>query len=405
MNRKGQQGATAIFVAVVIVVLLGFGAFAVDASYWLFQRTRLQKIADAAALSCVINSSTCQTGVRNPNTQAIITNVSETGVSVKTTNTVTCPVPAVQSGCVEAVASITAPSFLGGVFGVSSANVAATAVAGRVGQATGCMMVLNSSNTSSKVNGTPKLLGSNCTNYFNWFGTFPGQPLIQGDANYYFNGTDSCGSDCSPPAQLGTGPLTDPTPLASIVAYSTANSQGAATCKNATCNLSPGYYPTGINCDTKSDCVLAPGNYFLDGPLNVDSNGKMTGTGVFFYMRGTGANGNITFTAGAEVSLTNAGGTTGTCAATNNQLLFYSASAFSGGQVFKFQGGPGSGLRGNISLAGYKMDLGGGSNSAIDGTLVVGTFEANGNNTITMDPSVLSCKFGGPGGGRPALLL
>lgn len=404
MNRKNQKGAVAIVVALTMLVLLGFGAFGIDISYWMFERTRMQKIADAAALSCVINSSTCQTGVRNPNTQTIITNVSETGVSVKTTNTVTCPVPASQSGCVEAVASITAPSFLGVVFGRSSTDISATAIAGRVGQATGCMMVLS---TTDKINGNPEILGSNCTNYFGRFGTFPGKPLIQGDANYYFSGTDNCGADCSPPAVLGSGLLTNPTPLANIVTFSTANPRAnPGGCGNDTCNLSPGYYATGIDCSgSKSDCRLASGNYFLDGPIDVANNGKMTGSGVFFYMRGTGADGSINFTAGAEVNLTNAGGTTGTCAATNNQLLFYSPSAYSDSQVFRFQGGAGSVLRGNVSLAGYFMDLGGNASTTINGTIVVGKLETSGTVSVTMDPSVLSCKFGGPGGGRPALLL
>ena len=48
---KDQRGATAVIVAIVLVVLIGFAAFAVDIGYLYATRNELQNIADAAALA------------------------------------------------------------------------------------------------------------------------------------------------------------------------------------------------------------------------------------------------------------------------------------------------------------------------------------------------------------------
>ena len=50
-HNKNQRGATALIVAVVLIILIGVGALAIDLGFAYFQRTNLQKAADAAALA------------------------------------------------------------------------------------------------------------------------------------------------------------------------------------------------------------------------------------------------------------------------------------------------------------------------------------------------------------------
>lgn len=48
---SGQRGATSIIVAIVMAMLIGFSAFAIDVGYFLSTRSQLQNIADSAALA------------------------------------------------------------------------------------------------------------------------------------------------------------------------------------------------------------------------------------------------------------------------------------------------------------------------------------------------------------------
>src|SRR5438477_11739066 len=52
----GEQGGfVAVWMGLMLVVLLGMGAFAVDVSYWHYSQTRLQRAADAAALAGAVS--------------------------------------------------------------------------------------------------------------------------------------------------------------------------------------------------------------------------------------------------------------------------------------------------------------------------------------------------------------
>ena len=54
-RRPDQGGFVAVWMALMLVVLLGMGAFAVDVSYWHYSQTRQQRAADAAALAGAVS--------------------------------------------------------------------------------------------------------------------------------------------------------------------------------------------------------------------------------------------------------------------------------------------------------------------------------------------------------------
>ena len=51
LRRDGEHGVVAVWVALTMVVLLGFAGWAVDFSRWNDERAHMQKAADAAALA------------------------------------------------------------------------------------------------------------------------------------------------------------------------------------------------------------------------------------------------------------------------------------------------------------------------------------------------------------------
>ena len=52
---SNEEGSIAILVAFLLTIFIGFMGLAVDFSYAYLQKTRLQKVADAEALACVIS--------------------------------------------------------------------------------------------------------------------------------------------------------------------------------------------------------------------------------------------------------------------------------------------------------------------------------------------------------------
>ncbi|MGI9077794.1 MAG: pilus assembly protein TadG-related protein [Gemmatimonadaceae bacterium] len=57
-RRGSRRGAVLVMVAVLLTVLLGFGAFAIDLSQVMAHRSELQRAADAAALAAVVQLTT-----------------------------------------------------------------------------------------------------------------------------------------------------------------------------------------------------------------------------------------------------------------------------------------------------------------------------------------------------------
>jgi len=357
MNRDRQRGATAVFVAVMIFLLLAFVALAVDATYWMFERTRLQKIADASALSCLINSSTCTTGVANPNTQTIITNVSETGVSVQTTNTITCPAPAIQAGCVEAIASSVSPGFFGQIMGVFNVPLNARAVAGRVSGGAACVFA----DTSTHMQGNAQMNGTNCS--FNLAGFRHTGAAYGINASGTPNGINLYNrvEDCASPSNCNVSPTNIPQTLSAPPATpQAANTTARDNCQtgctiptsgpkkdwivcpnNTSCTFEPGTYTRNIDCSGANvTCTLNTGVYTLNGNVSgPGSNGSLvSGTGGVQIQLGNNANFNMG--GGGRVALTAL--QTGTCSGTNDasaQIVIYST----GSGTITLQGNSGTG--------------------------------------------------------------
>lgn len=266
--KNTESGAVLPFFALVLVMLLGLAAFAVDFGFAAMRQAQLQAVADAEALACARTYTTCSTG----GDQFPLTN--SFGFTINMTVPVTCPNTATQSNCVQAVASNVWNTYFLPVFGVNSLNLSKTAVAGtRI--ASDALIIrgpvrMNGTNIATISNGSVAIGGGiTTTNQSGIDANGSGATITA-----YNNSTNSCGS-CTP-AVKGTAD-----PLPAIPAYVPPLSptpRSAPVCVSNTGTFLPGTYSSAVSMSCASNTLTA-GTYYFNGGF--DNNGMtLTGLGV-----------------------------------------------------------------------------------------------------------------------------
>ena len=136
-NNDGERGAVSVIVAIMLVVLLGFGAMAVDVAMLYSERTQLRNGADAAALAVAqkcaknasdpdcSNTSSIARGLANSNANDGLSNIKSIVLN-KTTRTVTATVGSQEAGHTPNEVSL----FLARALGFNSAEVNAPSTVG-----------------------------------------------------------------------------------------------------------------------------------------------------------------------------------------------------------------------------------------------------------------------------------
>lgn len=321
---RDRSGAFAPISALLLIVILGFGALAVDMGYAYIERSQLQATADATALTGALQLPD-QTEMVN---QALV--IAEANMAATKYGTVLAnadiqagnwdpatrtfvaglaPINAVQTTTRRQVASGNpAPSFLGGIFGISNYDVAAASIATQgVGEdlfPSGCIMSLSETEEDAfYIFGTATITATACSievasdhecamhahgtptvTYVDGDGSIsvaggycengsvdidpPPDTDYQGDVDDPYRNTDPCqtGLNCSAPCDYTDATFTD-----SAVA------------------------PAGVYCGgitwTGSGTATFAGDYIIrEGALNIGGNVAIDGSGgVGFYLQGAGS--------------------------------------------------------------------------------------------------------------------
>lgn len=266
--KNNESGAVLPFFALILVVLLGLAAFAVDFGFAAMRQAQLQAVADAEALACARTYTTCSTG----GDQFPLTN--SFGFTINMTVPVTCPNTATQSNCVQAVASNVWNTYFLPVFGVNSLNLSKTAIAGtRI--ASNALIVrgpvrMNGTNIATISNGSVAIGGGITTTNKSGIDANGAGATITA----YNNSTNSCGS-CTPAVR------STPDPLPTIPAYvppASPTPRTAPVCVSNAGTFLPGTYSAAISMSCTNN-TLTPGIYYFNGGF--DNNGRtLTGAGV-----------------------------------------------------------------------------------------------------------------------------
>lgn len=175
-----ESGAALILVAAGIFALVGFGALSVDVGYLYSAQRELQASANAAALAgakdigvggnpqATATSYSSVTGNKNANPNLTLASISATLFCFKTgggctTNQTSTP-PLTSANGIQVQETATAPLFFARIFGMSSVQLSATAVAlaaGGVPHPLNVVFILDT--TQSMTNSDPKCFKSGST--------------------------------------------------------------------------------------------------------------------------------------------------------------------------------------------------------------------------------------------------
>ena len=318
-NKNQPKGIALIWVALTIVIIVGFVGFTLDVAYGLWVAHQLQNAADAAALAgaqqvkfdladtrqaavdiALLNFAAGEpvrldpNGANDPDGDVVI------GRYSRETDEFT---PNLQSpNAVKVVARRTDES-LGGpvftifarIFGISTVNISREAVAVSGGGTGAGLIALNPEDRwSLRVHGTatltvdggPIFVNSDNTNAVRANGDVvidAPELNVTGDARF------SGGAEFEGDLNTGTTPIPDPLALLPAPTWSPASDLGTVSVTgNEDVQLVPGFYSGGISANNGT-VTLVPGIYILDGEgLNITGNTIFTAEGVMFYITGTG---------------------------------------------------------------------------------------------------------------------
>ena len=276
-STNAEEGSVLTIVALMMFVFILFLGLAVDGGYTYLQRTRLQQVADAEALACVISPSSRPCPQNGG--EALYTELNPYGFDVHIENpgNNSLCLTGGQTGCARATAQVTWDTFLIRVAGFNQLTLSATAVAGR-NKVSSCIITT----ADFRANGTNIVNLNNCAASIggNLSSTNQSGINISGAGSItVFNGNspNNCGS-CSP-LPVGVSSQLPDLPSSAIP---TKNINGTAlttlpytSCTNSSCI--PAIYTGGV-VTLNANTTLQTGYYVFNNGFN--NNGKTLTSGA-----------------------------------------------------------------------------------------------------------------------------
>lgn len=382
-TRHQQQGAVAVLVAILLVVLLGIGALAIDGGNAFLSRAQMQNAADAAAHAGAV--ALVSGGDATAATNAAIAYAASNGYTISASDI--C-FPQTPGSCTPAAASgsetlvrveFNKPVglFLGKIIGAQDWNIGVAATAGNISTPSpACLTTVN----GLIINGNDLISMANCSaaignasggrGITNPSGNNPPNPGAgisitgSGSTKVYNHPTSVECDACSPVAQNSTqtmpalpAPLAIPTALSAGTCTTSGNT---STCTSGSYTKSGGKYPFS----NSSNVIFNPGPYvFNDG---LDFAGTVTGTGGV----------TLFIPAGEELSLGGAVELTApACGQPNEGVVISSAST----KTLTWAGNNVVTLKGIIDVRLATLEIKGSSKFNMEGSLLAGSMDLRGN--------------------------
>jgi Flp pilus assembly protein TadG len=314
-NLKDESGQALIISALCMTCLFGFVALAADVGIMLREKRFVQTAADSAAIA---GASDLNYGNATTSAQAAAV---QNGFTTTTSGaTVTVNSPPLNgphtgvAGYVEAIVSQVQPTLFMGFFGRSSLTVSARAVATNLATGTNCMFLLGPSGQDINLTGAGGLSVSSCGIIANADVSISGSGSVDsksiGVAAPSPGYSESGSGRFNPLPIAGIAPISDPlafVPQPSVTSYPSCPAYSES--GSSPVILSPGCYG-GLSLTGSGAVTLTSGNYEFNGPVIFGGSGAITlGSGMYI------------FNTGASISLSGAGGVTG------SGVTFYVTSA------------------------------------------------------------------------------
>lgn len=305
MSKAGRRlgndtGSMAVLVAFLLLIFITFLGLAVDFGYAYLQRSRVQSVADAEALACVISPALNPCPASGAN---LYPEVNPYGLFVSTINpgdNSLCLDPATQSFCARATAKSSWNTFFINIFGVNTLNLSATALAAKIGEVPSCIVTTQDFNANGNnlvhLNNCSASIGGNLST------TNKSGIAIAGlGTTMIFNGNSPTGcGGCTPSPKGVLGQLPD----LPVTVIPTKNLNGLTlmtlpytSCTNSSCV--PAIY-TGGKVVLNTATTLTSGVYIFNGGFSNNGNTLASAPGgVGIYVPG-----NMPLTLSGTVNLT-----------------------------------------------------------------------------------------------------
>jgi Flp pilus assembly protein TadG len=357
--KREERGGTAIMVALLLPVLFGFAAFAVDGSHLYAQKTMLQNTADAAARAAIRKLPTLADvrlraiALAEQNMPPavygdVVTNTTvdsghyEAGVFTVTNSP--------GANAVRVIATRDVPLSIGAVFGMTTSTVDAQAIAllTNLQGYEACVLALEKVETGIEINGNVSIVMPTCALMAN--STAVDAFEVNGNSAYIEVSTIITvgGIDAHPntlhlanPPITGASPATDPYGnLPTSFTGLTSRSCPGNKCQDRT--IQPGRYTNQVT--FSGDVTLAPGMYYFQGGIKMSGQVNVTGTDVTMAYSGNVklSGNNVDFTIKApKTASTLAQGINGVALyglGTTAQLDINASDAYLDGAIYSPQG-------------------------------------------------------------------
>jgi Flp pilus assembly protein TadG len=301
-----QSGAVGMMFAFALPLVIGLGGAAVDYSNMSLQRTRIQAVADAAALAAAREFRLGNADLRTvTNAAQRYADASLAGQGLQATVEATADI---RARTVTVAITYRAATMVMGFLTPSGTALGASATARMVGGAPVCVVGLSETqNGTLTLSKNAKLEAPNCAIYSN--STKPNGIRAREDAMVKAAFVCSAGGvnrqslqSITPQPQTDCPKLRDPLAARALPTAGSCRERDLRI-RGGTHVLEPGTYCGGVEISNRATVTMRPGIYvFRDGPLRVSGNSSLTAEHVNLHFSGDDAR--IVFEQMTTISLT-----------------------------------------------------------------------------------------------------
>lgn len=322
--RHDERAAVAVLLAPMLTVLGGMAAMAVDSMHGFATHAKLRTTAEAAATAGVLAVTDATEArrlsllfaERNRPEGATGVVVSDADVEIGLWDNAARTFTPGQTppNAVRATASLTGakgnplPTWFGGLIGRSTIDVAASAIA-VVQPGVACVISLDKTGSAAlSLASNAKIDSPKCEIHSSSLAvdavTVASNAQIRSKRTCIEGGyVERSNATIEPPPVNPCDAKDDPFAHVEPPDYTGQPCIHQARIASKTMTLQPGVYCGGLSIDGNSNVTFAPGEYIIkDGPFTADSNTKLSGAGVAFYL--TGANALLSFNSNTQLNFT-----------------------------------------------------------------------------------------------------
>jgi Flp pilus assembly protein TadG len=418
--RRRSSGQVAVLVALSMVSVLGCVSLAVDVGLLWSERRQMQSAADAAAIAAAValrNDLSVSSAADESSTLNGFTN-GQNNVTVTANNPPQSGAYSGNSNYVEIIISQTVPTYFMAAIGYSTVPITTRAVAGSVA-GPGCVYALDPSASSAISASNGVSITSYCgvlddSNSSSALDVVGGAVIkttgagVVGQAELNNNGQIENLSGSAISATQDISPVPDPLSYIAAPTVGGCTYTGTQNLNSYTASQSPAYsgnyvvspgtYCGGISASNGTSVTFNPGTYIIaGGGLSLQNGGgKVTGTGVTFYITTGAAAGysgsnnayaGVNIANGVTVSLS--APTTGGVGSLEGILFFQDRSVPTTGAASYFAGGANMTLTGALYFPTTQLNYSNGISAAYT-ILVADTLVFTGGATMNNNYSSLA---------------